>query len=222
MISIIGEIAEKIPIVQPTTTCSYVYHLFEESPEIEGVIVADQNKPIGLVMRIHFYQILSKKYGLDLFMGREIKLIMDKQPLYVDYNVDIVEVSTLAMQRSEKHVYDSVIITSNEQVYGIVSIKNLLLKLAEVKVGIARDLSPLTGLPGNSEIQKHLEEILSTEEFSILYLDLDQFKAYNDSYGFHKGDELLQETARLLKNNKSYHTLFHWSYRWRRFYCHFT
>lgn len=199
MISIIGEIAEKIPIVQPTTTCSYVYHLFEENPEIEGVIVADHNKPIGLVMRIHFYQILSKKYGLDLFMGREIKLIMDKKPLYVDYNVDIVEVSTLAMQRSENHVYDSVIITSNEQVYGIVSIKNLLLKLAEVKVGIARDLSPLTGLPGNSEIQKHLEEVLSTEEFSILYLDLDQFKAYNDSYGFHKGDELLQETARLLK-----------------------
>ena len=115
-------------------------------------------------------------------------------------NVDIVEASTLAMQRSQKHVYDCVIVTLDEQVYGIVSIKNLLLKLAEIKVDIARDLSPLTGLPGNYEIQHHLEKILTFEEFSILYLDLDQFKSYNDTYGFHKGDELLQETAIAFKN----------------------
>ncbi len=59
-------------------------------------------------MRIHFYQSLSKKYGLDLFMGRNIDLIMDQKPLCVDYHIDIVEVSTLAMQRSQKHVYDSI------------------------------------------------------------------------------------------------------------------
>ena len=154
-------------------------------------------------MRIHFFQSLSKKYGLDLFMGREIKLIMDQMPLYVDYNVDIVEVSTLAMQRTQQHIYDSVIVTKHEQVYGIVSIKNLLLKLAEIKVDIARDSSPLTGLPGNYEIQQHIEKVLKYEEFSILYLDLDQFKSYNDTYGFHKGDELLRETASLIKTNTS-------------------
>ena len=206
MILSIGEIAEKLPIVHPTIKCSYVYSLFEKRPEIEGVIVADQNKPIGLVMRIHFFQSLSKKYGLDLFMGRDIRLIMDQMPLYVDYNVDIVEVSTLAMHRSQQHIYDSVIVTKHEQVYGIVSIKNLLLKLAEIKVDIARDLSPLTGLPGNYEIQQHLEKVLKYEEYSILYLDLDQFKSYNDTYGFHKGDELLRETAALIKINTNHIT----------------
>ena len=202
----IGEIADKIPIIHPTTKCSYVYNLFEKSPEIEGVIIADQDKPMGLVMRIHFYQSLSKRYGLDLFMGRHIKLIMDKMPLYIDYNVDIVEASTLAMQRSEQHIYDSVIVTVDGKVHGIVSIKNLLLKLAEIKVDIARDLSPLTGLPGNYEIQQHLEKVLTFEEFSILYLDLDQFKSYNDTYGFHKGDELLRETSVLIKTNTNHLT----------------
>lgn len=199
----IGEIADKMPIIHPTTKCSYVYNLFEKRPEIEGVIVATQNKPMGLVMRIHFYQCLSKRYGLDLFMGRDIQLIMDHMPLSVDYNVDIIEVSTLAMQRSQNHVYDSVIVTLHDHVYGLVSIKNLLLKLAEIKVDIARDLSPLTGLPGNYEIQQHLEKVLTLNEYSILYLDLDQFKSYNDTYGFHKGDELLQETAKLIKNSTS-------------------
>ena len=142
----IGEIADKIPIIHPTTKCSYVYNLFEKSPEIEGVIIADQDKPMGLVMRIHFYQCLSKRYGLDLFMGRHIKLIMDKMPLYIDYNVDIVEASTLAMQRSQSHIYDSVIVTVDEKVYGIVSIKNLLLKLAEIKVDIARRFKSINGI----------------------------------------------------------------------------
>lgn len=207
MLSSIGEIAEKVPIIHPKTKCSYVYDLFEEHPEIKGVIIAHQNKPVGLVMKDHFFEILSKKYGLDLFMKREIELIMDKQPLYVDYSLNIVEVSTLAMQRTEKHMYDYVIVTLHEQVYGIISIKNLLLHFAEVKVDMARDLSPLTGLPGNYVIQQQLEKILTMEPFSILYLDLDQFKPYNDTYGFHKGDELLRDTANLLKlvSNDSLH-----------------
>lgn len=198
MFSHIGEIAEKVPIIQPTTTCSDVYNLFEKHPEIDGLVVADKTKPLGIVMRIHFYQNLSKKYGLDLFMGRDIVLIMDQNPLYVDYTVDIVEVSKLAMQRSQKHIYDYVIVTLGQQVYGIVSIKNLLIKLAEIQVDIARDVNPLTGLPGNYEIQRHLQNILTFEKFSILYLDLDQFKPYNDTYGFNKGDELLQATSKLL------------------------
>lgn len=199
----IGKIADKIPTVHPTTKCSYVYNLFEKRPEIEGVIVTDQNKPMGLVMKVHFYQTLSKKYGVDLFMGRSIQLVMDHMPLYVDYNVDIVEVSTLAMQRSQQHIYDSVIVTMHDQVFGMVSIKNLLLKLAEIKEDISRNLNPLSGLPGNYEIQLHLEKILKVDEFSILYLDLDQFKSYNDKYGFHKGDELLRETASIIKANTS-------------------
>ena len=69
-------------------------------------------------------------------MWQHLKLIMDKMPLYIDYNVDIVKASTLAMQRSESHIYDSVIVTVDGKVHGIVSIKNLLLKLAEIKVDI--------------------------------------------------------------------------------------
>ena len=54
--------------------------------------------------------------------------------------------------------------------------------------------------------KRHLEKVLTFEEFSILYLDLDQFKSYNDTYGFHKGDELLQETAVLIKTNMNHLT----------------
>ncbi len=59
-----------------------------------------------------------------------------------------------------------------------------------------RRVSPLTGLPGNVQIHSELKKRLTKEEeFSILYLDLDNFKAYNDMYGFLKGDKIIQYTA---------------------------
>lgn len=65
-----------------------------------------------------------------------------------------------------------------------------------------RTISPLTGLPGNTQIQAELKKRLAREkEFIVLYLDLDDFKAYNDVYGFIKGDEIIKFTARTILEN---------------------
>lgn len=64
-----------------------------------------------------------------------------------------------------------------------------------------RRISPLTGLPGNVQIHAELKKrITNKEEFSVLYLDLDNFKAYNDVYGFLKGDEIIEFTAETIVN----------------------
>jgi diguanylate cyclase (GGDEF)-like protein len=77
--------------------------------------------------------------------------------------------------------------------------------LARVKTTLRRakdmrNLSPLTGLPGNiriqDEIQRKVEEGL---QFAVLHCDLDNFKAFNDHYGFHKGDRVIQTTAKFLQ-----------------------
>ena len=55
-----------------------------------------------------------------------------------------------------------------------------------------RRVSPLTGLPGNVQIHAELKKrILRQEPFCVLYVDLDNFKAYNDVYGFLKVDEII-------------------------------
>jgi diguanylate cyclase (GGDEF)-like protein len=62
-----------------------------------------------------------------------------------------------------------------------------------------RALSPLTGLPGNTRIQEELERAIDQDRrFALLYADLDNFKAYNDHYGFARGDDVLRLAARLL------------------------
>ena len=63
-------------------------------------------------------------------------------------------------------------------------------------LSINRTISPLTGLPGNVQIHAELKKRLTKkEEFAVLYIDLDNFKAYNDIYGFLKGDQIIQFTA---------------------------
>ena len=62
-----------------------------------------------------------------------------------------------------------------------------------------RRVSPLTGLPGNVQIQAEMKKrLLNKEDFAILYLDLDNFKAYNDVYGFMNGDEIIKFTSRCI------------------------
>lgn len=64
---------------------------------------------------------------------------------------------------------------------------------------INRRISPLTGLPGNVQIHAELKKrLLNKESFTVLYFDLDNFKAYNDVYGFLKGDEIIVYTSDII------------------------
>lgn len=62
--------------------------------------------------------------------------------------------------------------------------------------------NPLTGLQGNLEIQSEISKRLALDEhFALIYLDLDNFKAYNDVYGFARGDRAIKLTADILLTN---------------------
>lgn len=67
---------------------------------------------------------------------------------------------------------------------------------------VNRTISPLTSLPGNIQIQTDLKRrLIRNEKFTVLYLDLDNFKSYNDVYGFLRGDEIIKFTARTIVKN---------------------
>jgi diguanylate cyclase (GGDEF)-like protein len=64
-----------------------------------------------------------------------------------------------------------------------------------------RQQSPLTGLPGNVLIEDEIEgRVRQGASFAVLYADLDHFKAFNDHYGFMRGDQVIQFTAGLIQD----------------------
>lgn len=116
----------------------------------------------------------------------------------------ITPVLVIASNDDEEHQIDIMenrieyIISStatNKYIY--YAIKNIVRLLS-----VNRTVSPLTGLPGNVQIQTELKKrLLKKEPFQVLYFDLDNFKAYNDVYGFLKGDEIIKLTARIITKN---------------------
>lgn len=63
-----------------------------------------------------------------------------------------------------------------------------------------RCISALTGLPGNVQIENELKRrISSRSQYGVLYIDLDNFKAYNDKYGFMNGDEVIKFTSDVIQ-----------------------
>jgi len=195
----IGEIAEQLPQISLNSKCGFVDQLFKSNSQLQGVVVTDNAYPVALIMRIRFYQQIGTLYGYTLYMGRSVQLLMDRSPLVVPYTTPITEVSKLAMNRKEENLYDYVIVTHEEKFFGTVSVRDLLLNFAEIQAVAASFLNPLTGLPGNMSISEWLVKSSLQEQFSVLYIDLDQFKAYNDTYGFKEGDRMLQSTAEILK-----------------------
>ncbi len=196
----IGEIAEQIPQISRNSKCLLVDQLFKSNPRLQGVVVTDNGYPVALIMRIRFYQQIGTLYGYTLFMGRSIELLMDTFPLIVSYQSPIIEVSKLAMSRKEENLYDYVIVTHEGRYFGTVSVRDLLLNFAEIQTTAASFLNPLTGLPGNLSINEWLVKSMLQEQFSVLYIDLDHFKSYNDTYGFKEGDRMIQSTAEMLRH----------------------
>ncbi len=84
-----------------------------------------------------------------------------------------------------------------------VSIEDLLLRvqLAEARMQRVFDNNPLSRLPGNTSILKAIQRAIDDEEpMAVCYLDIDNFKPYNDHYGFSRGDEVILVVARVLVN----------------------
>lgn len=72
------------------------------------------------------------------------------------------------------------------------------------RVSKNRDVNPLTKLSGNTEIEEQISYgIQSGSDFAVLYCDLDNFKAYNDAYGFDNGDKVIKAVANILNDTIS-------------------
>lgn len=63
------------------------------------------------------------------------------------------------------------------------------------------EINPLTRLPGNISINKQIQERIDRNiDFALAYADLDNFKPFNDAYGFSRGDDVIKMSARIILN----------------------
>lgn len=198
----ISNISRKTCVVNPNVSCQSVESLFRENEQLEGLCVVENETVVGLVMRSRFYQHMGGQYGFSLFLKKPISSIMSQEILIVDYHTTIDTVARNAMARNSEEVYDLIVVTCEGRYFGIVSVMELLEKSIGIMVMNAKNLNPLSELPGNTMIEQQLERALLDEKESIvLYFDIDNFKAYNDVYGFTSGDRVIRFMTSILRES---------------------
>ncbi|WAH35159.1 bifunctional diguanylate cyclase/phosphodiesterase [Alicyclobacillus dauci] len=199
-VTTIGQIAKDVHTFPAYVEASKVVDFFHTNEHVTGIVVTQNDRPIGLVMREKLFRKLATKYGVSLFWNRSIDEVMDRQPLILDESVSVENSSVLSMGRHVDQLYDLIIVTRNGALHGGVTVQTILNTVTNAQLELARDANPLTGLPGNRRIDLELSRRVSAEQpFSVIYIDLDHFKWFNDAFGFQKGDQAIRCVADVIR-----------------------
>ncbi|QTA83575.1 Two component system response regulator/histidine kinase [Desulfonema limicola] len=127
-------------LIQPAITVSHetlvseVKEMLKDHPPWSSVVVIRDKKPAGLVMRYHLDHQLGTQYGVSLFYRREISQLMDSKPLIFETDQLLGEAARAAMNREQSKIYDNIIITSDGQIAGTVSVQKMLDALAKAEI----------------------------------------------------------------------------------------
>ncbi|SED13608.1 GGDEF domain-containing protein [Paenibacillus sp. GP183] len=166
-------------------------------------IVMRDTKPVGIIRSIDMFRLLGTLYGVALNYKKRLNEVMYSNILTVDWNMKIDEVSRKATVRIYEDIYDDIIVTRDQDFIGVIPVYELLTFMTEFKLREAVQQNPLTGLPGNERIHDYITiKIEQKEAISVIYTDIDHFKAYNDVYGFKYGDDVIRWVGRLLTSTE--------------------
>jgi diguanylate cyclase (GGDEF)-like protein len=174
--------------------------LAETKDPLASMTILRNGIPVGLVMRHYLDRILSAKFGVPLFSRHPVCEIMDGSPLFLNSSTPLDQALEAALTRPADKLYDDIIVlTKAGQYAGVVPMQRLLNGMARLQIDLAKGANPLTGLPGNVAIEEEIHRRARLgQTCSIIYADLDDFKAYNDSYGFDQGDKMIVLLGRIL------------------------
>lgn len=178
-----------------------VYEMFQEDAALYSIPVVSEKLPIGLISRFDTIDRLARPYQKELHGKKSCTQFMDKKPLIVQKSMSINELSELFLNADPQYLLNGFIVADEDEYVGTGSGHALLREITNLQISAARYANPLTSLPGNVPINTHIDRLLENgEPFVACYCDLDNFKPFNDAYGYRRGDELIQFAGHLLSN----------------------
>lgn len=160
------------------------------------VVCADRADAAVKILDRESFDLIVAAYDLELLAGQTLTQTIRAKP-------HLTAVPVILMIH-ESQVTE--LILSSEKGYDDFLTKpiNPLLLQLRVKMNVQRvrervEVNALTFLPGNHAIEKMvMKKVKSGEKFSVLYLDINHFKSFNDRYGFQRGDDVLRHAAKIL------------------------
>ena len=143
--------------------------------------------------------------NLDMSWFSEYELV---KKVRADYTKDLIPIIVINNNADLGQKLDFLSLGADDYLYDPFNNQELYFRTINLikRVSRNRDVNPLTGLRGNAEIQNQItDNIESGQNFAVLYCDLDNFKAYNDVYGFDNGDKVIKKVAEVLNQDVNFY-----------------
>ncbi|VXD15512.1 GGDEF domain protein [Planktothrix serta PCC 8927] len=196
-----------------------VANYFNYNPLFPGVILTQKQEFFGMISRRRFLERLSRPYGIELFLKRPLKLLYrleKKQLLILAGSTPILEATQSALKRLPDLVYEPIVVQLAPQIYRLIDMYQLLLAQAQIhqlsnqilqelyqELQIKASLDGLTQVANRHFFDQYFEQQWLQLEFtkfplSLIFTDVDYFKAYNDTYGHQAGDDCLKQIAQVI------------------------
>ncbi len=183
-----------VPTVQSDSDLHDVLSEFGRIKNQSFLVVIDSDqRPIGLVREQDLKGYLYNPFGRDLLANASFRMrasrIVTRCPI-VSSHAPVEEFINAYVQDQGN---EGVIVMRDMKYAGFVDSRTLLSLVSERNLAQARDQNPLTRLPGNAKVYEFVSHALNEIDlcYALAYFDFDNFKPFNDRFGFRQGDRAL-------------------------------
>ena len=193
--------------IEPLPVNSSLYDIilhFKKNTEHNFVPIIDEFKYfLGIIYESDIKKISYSQYGLSLAQNQNfsttlLKYLKPALSVEMSWGIDkILEMYNLNFQNSL-----GIFITNSDKYLGFINLNSLLTMSYKRNIEIATNQSPLTKLPGNNQIEKFIANSFRNIQINtthIIYFDFNDFKPFNDIYGFRQGDRAILIFSELLQ-----------------------
>jgi len=185
--------------VTPACTNQELLELFQKHPQLHAVAVLQDGRPVGLVNRRRFTDKYLLPYYPELYGRKSCVGFMDSEPVVIEISKPLEELVQLLTSEDQRYLSDGYVFVDAGRYAGLGTAEQLVRSVTELRIESARHANPLTFLPGNIPISEHIRRLLvGSNGFAASYCDLNNFKPFNDQFGYWHGDKMIRLLASVI------------------------
>lgn len=186
------------PSVQAESTNNALVDIFLADPTLHAVAFLEGDRPVGIINRVLFMNEYSKLYYREIWGPKSCAAHVNRQPRLIERDHSVDDLIGILTSQDQRYLTDGFIVTENGRYVGLGTGDQLVRSVTETRIEAARHANPLTFLPGNIPITQHMDRLLKRQaRFVACYADLNNFKPFNDHFGYWRGDEMICLLARI-------------------------
>ena len=174
--------------------------LFKHHKNLHAIALVEHQRPVGLISRKTVQDLHLQVFFRDIYGRRPCRVHANSSPLVVDIHTPLENLTEVLTSSDQHYLTEGFVITEGGHYRGLGTGADLVRMVTEARIEAARHANPLTFLPGNIPITLHIQRLLDNQQdFIACYADLNQFKAFNDHYGYWRGDAMIRLQAECLQ-----------------------